>query len=156
MAGKPLIKNDYPFGIWSSPFFSSPFDGPFDLQSLLPLSFTGKPSVIGSFVPAMDVAVRDDVVTIKLDVPGLSKEDIDVRFKDGYIIISGERKNEIKKEDGEYKCIERSCGRFSRAYHLGDIKESDISATLSNGVLTITASIAKQKKIDDHRIEIST
>lgn len=87
-----------------------------------------------------DVAETDKDYTVKIDMPGMNKDDINVNYKDGILNVSGSRKSFKDTSDKERSIIhrERSVGRISRSYRLPNIVASQIHAKYDNGVLTIT------------------
>ncbi|CDI57806.1 Hsp20/alpha crystallin family protein [Lactobacillus helveticus] len=87
-----------------------------------------------------DVAETDKDYTVKIDMPGMNKEDINVNYKDGFLTVVGSRKSFKDTSDKDKNIIhkERSEGRISRSYRLPNIVASEIRAQYDNGVLTIT------------------
>ena len=87
-----------------------------------------------------DVAETDKDYTVKIDMPGMNKEDINVNYKDGFLTVVGSRKSFKDTSDKDKNIIhkERSEGRISRSYRLPNIVASEIHAKYDNGVLTIT------------------
>lgn len=109
---------------------------------------------LGGF--AVDVAETDDDFVVTVDLPGFEKEDVDVRVQDQTLAITAEHTEESEEEgeeEGQYIRRERSSRSFSRRLDLPEpIDESAVSATMKNGVLTVTLS-----KADDsggHTIEV--
>mgnify|MGYP001182188401 FL=1 len=98
------------------------------------------PAETGSMIrmPAVDVFEEKDDVVIKAEIPGLSKEDINVQVTDSTLTIKGEKKREEEvKEDDYYRC-ERSFGSFTRAVALPcDVKAEQVKASFKNGVLEV-------------------
>lgn len=96
-----------------------------------------------------DVAETDKNYTVKIDMPGMNKEDINVNYKDGFLTVAGSRKSFKDTSDKDKNIIhkERSEGRISRSYRLPNIVASEIHAKYDNGVLTIT--LPKQNAGDD-------
>ncbi len=109
---------------------------------------------MGGGWPSVDVSEDRDNVTVKVEVPGMRKEDIDVSWHDGVLSISGERKAQEKFADGETHRNERFVGRFHRALTLPiRVSPEKTSATYQDGILTITlpkAEEAKPKQIQVH------
>ena len=71
----------------------------------------------------------------------ISKEDIKVELKDGYLTISASTKkdNDEKDENGKYIRRERYMGSCSRSFQVGDsVKQEDIKAKFENGILKLT------------------
>mmetsp|Transcript_5359 Transcript_5359/g.11115 ORF Transcript_5359/g.11115 Transcript_5359/m.11115 type:complete len:152 (-) Transcript_5359:152-607(-) len=86
---------------------------------------------------AMDVHEDDKGWTVNLDTPGMSENDIKITNDRNIITISGERKSEKKDEETGY--YERTFGKFSRSFTIGDNSDAqNISAKLDNGVLHVS------------------
>lgn len=93
-----------------------------------------------------DVVETDKEYEISVDLPGVSKDEINIEFTDGVLTVSCERTSTI-----ENKLVqERRYGRFSRTFTLPHVEQDDIDAQLANGVLTlkITKKTDEKKKID--------
>lgn len=89
-------------------------------------------------MPAVDVYEDKDVVVIKAEIPGLSKEDISVQVTDSTLTIKGEKKREEEIKDENYYCCERSFGAFTRAVDLpSEVKADQVKASFKNGVLEV-------------------
>jgi HSP20 family protein len=86
-----------------------------------------------------DFSENDKALTVKVEVPGMSEEDIEVVVEDGMLIIKGEKKSERVEKDHNYYLSERQFGAFGRSFRLPEgILEDKISAEFKKGVLTIT------------------
>ena len=105
------------------------------------------------WVPAMDLVETDDHLVLKADLPGMSKEDVNLEIKDNVLTVSGERKAEHeKKADGYYR-IERAFGGFSRSLTLPQgVDTSAINADFTDGVLEVR--IPKPEETKPHRVTI--
>ena len=107
------------------------------------------------FTPSINTREGEFAYHIEVDLPGVSKENINVQIEDGSLVISGERKiNKEVKEENYYK-IESSFGSFSRSFSLP--KEADIEnihAESKDGVLEVivpklqSAIVDKVKKVE--------
>lgn len=88
----------------------------------------------------LDVSEQDGAYQVKADIPGVRKEDIDVRIDGPLVTISGEVKKEHEeKKDGRLLRSERRYGYASRSFSLGaDIDEAKATARYENGVLHLT------------------
>ena len=76
---------------------------------------------------------------MKVELPGMKKEDIEISLHDGCLSISGERKSEQKFEDAEVYRAERFVGRFQRTVTLpAPVAADKAKADYKDGVLTIT------------------
>ena len=109
----------------------------------------------GGWVPRADVHETDETFLIQLDVPGIDKNDIKVKFEDNTLIVSGERKYENKEEDKNYRHVERIYGTFTRTLKLPkDVDAQKIAANYKNGVLEITLPKAEEVKPKEIEIKI--
>lgn len=101
-----------------------------------------------------DIYEKDGNYNIVMDIPGFSKEDINIECDNGIINISCE-KNEETNEDDDKKYIrrERRFEKCERSFNFGDIKEDEISAEYNDGTLTLV--IPKAEKVETKKnIEI--
>ena len=97
--------------------------------------------------PAVDVYEDKDTLQVKAELAGLKKEDIEISLQDGYLVLSGERKQEEKQASGEVYRSERWVGRFHRTISLPCRVEADkIAATYNDGILTVTLPKAEEAK----------
>ncbi len=103
------------------------------------------------FVPAIDIHEEDDKITVRADLPGLKKDEIDLSIRDNVLTLKGERKQEHEDKGKDYHRIERRYGQFIRSIPLPDTVDADkVSADYRDGVLEIVApksSESKTKKI---------
>ncbi|SJK99523.1 related to Heat shock protein 16 [Armillaria ostoyae] len=89
--------------------------------------------------PKMDLHedASQNVVTVTFELPGVKKDDVNIEVHDGHLTVSGEISEE--NEEDAYAHRERKPGKFSRTLRLPQgIKEEEISASMENGVLTVT------------------
>lgn len=90
----------------------------------------------------MNVDVRDtgDSYLLEAEIPGANRDNLHVDMSDGVLTISAEWNNE-KKDEGEdngYIISERRYGSLSRSFTVENIREEDISAEYTDGVLKLT------------------
>ncbi|QGV05126.1 Hsp20/alpha crystallin family protein [Lactobacillus acetotolerans] len=87
-----------------------------------------------------DVAENDKEYTVKVDMPGMDKNKININYNDGVLSISGSRKSfkDNSKKDNSIIHKERVEGHISRSFRLPNVVASNIHAKYDNGVLTIT------------------
>jgi HSP20 family protein len=96
--------------------------------------------------PEVEVFERDGQLTVRADLPGLTKDDVKVEVADGVLTISGERKEE-KEEKGEgFYRTERTYGKFFRRLPLPEgVKTAEAAATFKHGVLEVVMPAAKRE-----------
>ncbi|MBY6069428.1 Hsp20/alpha crystallin family protein [Leisingera aquaemixtae] len=103
--------------------------------------------------PAIDLTENGTEYSVTAELPGLDPESIEVKTSNGTLSISGEKTEEKQEDEPSYHLSERRWGSFFRSVRLPDnIDQDKISATFSNGVLTVhlpksEAAIASEKKI---------
>ena len=93
---------------------------------------------------------QKETYTIEVDLPGVSKEDINVSIEGDYLTVTAERKmqKEVKEED--YYLMESAFGKYTRSFYLPeDIDRDSIDAHYENGRLTITFEKVASKKRRD-------
>jgi HSP20 family protein len=106
------------------------------------------------WTPPAEVMRRDNDLIVRVDLPGIAKDDIKVDVEDHCLKIHGERKDETEdKREGYYRS-ERTYGSFYRHIPLPDDAKADkAEATFANGVLEIRIEMPKAKK-NAKRLEI--
>jgi HSP20 family protein len=101
----------------------------------------------GGWVPALDLYEDKDNYVVKMELPGMNKEGIDISLHDGVLSISGERKEEEKHEDAETYRSERFFGRFQRCITLpATVDGSKVNASYTDGILTVTLPKSEEAK----------
>jgi len=108
---------------------------------------------LAEWSPSVDIEENDDSYMVRADLPGVSKEDIEVRLDNGVLSISGEKKVERETGKGSKQHrTERFHGTFSRRFTLPSAIDADrVNADYKHGVLSLTipkVEIEKPKKID--------
>jgi HSP20 family protein len=104
-------------------------------------------SPLQAWAPALDVHEDKDGFTIRAELPGMKREDIEVSIQDGALVISGERQEEKVNEGTEVHRQERYYGRFSRALTLPTAVNGDkVKANYKDGILTVTLPKAEEAK----------
>jgi HSP20 family protein len=107
------------------------------------------------WVPRVEAFQQGDTCTIRAELPGLRKEDVDVELTDEAVVIRGERRDERKEEREGFWRSEREYGQFYRAIPLPDgvIAES-AEARFRDGVLEIHMKAAPADTSRGRRLEI--
>jgi HSP20 family protein len=94
--------------------------------------------LLASGCPAMDIAEQGNETVLVMELPGVKKEDLKVVVEDGFLTVSGERKEHALPENSRWVRNEIAAGNFSRTIELPHaVKDQGISAELVNGLLTI-------------------
>ena len=91
-----------------------------------------------SFAPAVDVYENSEKVVLKLDVPGIKEEDLDIRVENQTLTVSGERKFEKEEKEENFHRIERRYGSFYRSFTLPTTVDTEnVAASYEAGVLKL-------------------
>lgn len=89
-------------------------------------------------VPSLDVFEEEDELVVKADLPGISKEEIEVTVTGNVVTIKGEKKKEEEVKEKDYYRRERSYGSFVRSVELPcEVKSEQIKANFKDGVLEV-------------------
>ncbi|MDU6783437.1 Hsp20 family protein [uncultured Peptoniphilus sp.] len=97
---------------------------------------------------------EDKDYKVEAELPGFSKDEIDVDFEDGKLTISAEKNEEVNDENKEKNYIhrERKSSKMMRRMFFKDIDQENMTAKLEGGILEITipkkADEKKNKKIE--------
>jgi HSP20 family protein len=110
----------------------------------------------GDKVPAIDVHDGDGQYLVRVDLPGIKKEDISVALDNGVLSVSAETTKEDKEEkDGKLIRQERHYGKFVRSLSVGaDVDPAGIKASFENGVLNLTLPKVEQQQPSNTTIAI--
>lgn len=99
------------------------------------------------FVPAVDILRSNDNIIIRADVPGMTKENLDVTVLNNRLFIRGEKKRETEADESNAHRLERFYGTFERVVDLpAPVNPESIKATFRDGVLEVTAPIKEEAK----------
>ncbi len=105
---------------------------------------------------AMDVTERDDALVVRVTLPGVKPEDVQVEERNGLLVIRAEQKEDQEMQQGRWLVRERRYGHWERAIRLPDnVDAARIRADYANGVLTITVPKREKGKSFLKRIGVS-
>lgn len=108
-----------------------------------------------AWTPKIDVFERDNRLITRVDLPGLKKEDINVEVADGYLVLSGERKEEKEETKDNVYRAEREYGSFYRSVPLPEgTKAEDVKATFADGVLEVSTPLPPKAESKARRINV--
>lgn len=110
----------------------------------------------GECHPVLDVFETDDAVELIVDVCGVPSEAIRVLFRDGIVVIAGEKAPMPTGTEQTYHLVEREFGRFARAVRVaGAFDVPKARATLRDGELTIYLPKLVERRGRAHRIAVT-
>jgi HSP20 family protein len=104
----------------------------------------------------MDMYEHKDELVMRVELPGVKKEDIDVSLEGDELTIGVEKKREEVAEEACYYCCERSFGHYSRTISLPFPVDADkISSTFENGLLAVKLPKAEAAKAKHIEVKVS-
>jgi len=110
---------------------------------------------VGVREPALDLYEEKDEIVAKAEVPGITKDDIEVNITDGLLTIKGEKKKEEEIKEKDYYRSERTYGAFSRSLTLPtEINPEKVRATFKNGVLEIHLPKSEEAKKKEIKVKV--
>jgi HSP20 family protein len=99
------------------------------------------------WTPSVEVADTESSIDVTAELPGVSKEDVDVDLENNVLTIRGEKKQQKEEKEKEHYLFERYYGSFQRSFSLpAPVDESSVKAEFRNGVLKIHLDKAAQSK----------
>ena len=145
MANDLMRRNDW----LNDPFFN-------DLGRHIFDSFTPTRGVDNSRLLKTDIQENDESYVVKVDVPGIEKQNINLSYDHDVLSIAVKHEEQADHSDKEGNMLmsERSDGRMSRSYRLPSVDEGKISAKVSDGVLTIDLPKMAAEQQEGHQITI--
>jgi HSP20 family protein len=107
----------------------------------------------GSWSPFLDVYETPDSFVVKVDLPGMSSDDVEVTLDQNLLTIRGERKSEEEVKEENFHRIERRYGSFERTVSLpAQVNPDGIQANFTDGVLEVI--VPKSEQAKPHKIKI--
>lgn len=106
-----------------------------------------------AWLPPVDIREKEDALMFAVELPGMTKDDIDITLENNVLTVAGERKFEKETKGEEYHRLERSYGHFTRSFTLpSSVRTDKVDANFENGVLHI--SLPKQENAKPKKISI--
>ena len=88
--------------------------------------------------PAADIAETDNEFTVTAELPGMTRDDIELTIKDNILTLKGEKKIQSEKKEGDLYLSERCFGSFQRSFNLSNrVDAGKVKAEFKDGILTI-------------------
>ena len=111
--------------------------------------------VAGTWAPAVDIYETPDSIVLQAELPGLSKDDIDIQVRDNVLTLKGDRRSEKEVKEGNYLRVERAYGGFQRAFTLPAAVQADkVRAVFKDGVLDVSIPKAEEAKPKQIKIDV--
>ena len=111
----------------------------------------------GEWLPPVDIYENaDQEIVLKAELPGIAREDIDLRVENNTLTLRGERKREAEIKQDQYHRVERSFGSFTRSFSLPSRVDTDkVRAEFKDGVLSITLPVKAEAKPRQIEVAVS-
>jgi HSP20 family protein len=127
--------------------FYEAWSRPWSAGQPAPARGAGPPGSKAGFVPHVNLKETDSEFVVTAEIPGLSRDELDISLTEDSVTLKGERKVERETKRESYHYRETSYGTFQRVIPLpGAIKPGEARATLKDGVLTMTLPKAEAGK----------
>lgn len=142
------------------PIRRSPGANPFaslerTMDRMLGGALSDAPATYADFAPALDVTEADDAYVVRVEVPGVAPEDLQVTVEQSTLTLSGEKKPHAGAESDRRHLLERRFGRFVRTIEFPHAIDADhVEATFRNGVVTLR--LPKPEKVKARTVAIRT
>jgi HSP20 family protein len=109
------------------------------------------------WVPAVDVfETEQHELVVKAELPGIKREDIDLKVENNVLTIRGERKRDAEIKQDAYQRVERTYGAFARSFTLpSTVNPEAVKAEFKDGVLTIVLPAREEAKPRQVQIAIN-
>ena len=106
--------------------------------------------------PSVDIFETPDSIVMKAELPGVSRDNIDIQVQDNTLTLKGERKSEHEVKEENYLRGERSYGAFQRTFNLPTgVQQGKIRAVFKDGVLEVTMPKAEEAKPTQVKIDVT-
>ena len=120
-------------------------------QTLSRTSRSDEAAAATTWTPPVDIYETPETIVIKAELPGVTREDVDIQIQDSTLVLRGERRFAKDVKEESYLRIERAYGPFHRSFTLpATVQQDKVRAVMRDGVLELElpkADSAKSKRI---------
>ena len=114
----------------------------------------GRGENIRQWFPVTDISETPEALTLRLEVPGLSRDQIKISVENNTLTVRGEKSQETSSEDETFHRTERSFGAFERSFALPPYVDADnVKASLEDGVLKVSLPRREEAKAREISID---
>src|SRR5687768_10762690 len=116
----------------------TPFERLLDVRRDLDRLFEGANVSNGStlWTPPMDIVERENEILCHIEVPGMSRNDLDIRVEGNVVTVAGEKNFQQDTDKEGFRHMERRYGRFERSFTIpATVEQEKVTARYDNGVL---------------------
>ena len=135
--------------------YASPFDALFDrLNWSFPRTFTEfETGQLATRTPRTNVQETDNAYILTLEMPGLSRENVEVVFEKDTIVVKGEKEEKTESKEDKGVVRREYHSRFERSFNVHGIDSEHVSAKMENGILVVT--LPKSRERLGRKIDVS-
>jgi HSP20 family protein len=109
----------------------------------------------GGLTPSVDLSETENAVEVRMDLPGVKSDDIDIQIHGNLLTVTANRKEEKEEKGRTFHRVERHSGSLSRSITLPTaVNESEVAAEYRDGVLAVTLPKTEQSK--PRKIKVKT
>ena len=108
---------------------------------------------MSTWLPAVDITEEENAFKVRVELPGVAKDDVKITVQNDVLTIRGEKKMESEKKGANVHRVEREYGSFFRSFSLpASVNADAIEASHENGILTLT--LPKLEEAKPKQIEV--
>jgi HSP20 family protein len=109
----------------------------------------------GAWKPPVDLCETNDAVVLKVELPGVTAEDLEVKLSGDSLRVAGKKRKRASRGAISHLCSERAYGAFERTLPLRwSVKTRGATATLANGLLTVSLPKLADRRGAEFKIQI--
>ncbi len=110
-----------------------------------------------AFLPSADVIETPDALVIRMELSGVALGDAEVFVEGNTVVVTGEKKRDASCADASFLCLERTFGKFHRAFELsGCLNMAQVTAVLRAGILVVSVTKCGERRGRRRRVPIAT
>ncbi len=114
----------------------------------------GREENLRQWLPTTDVSETPEHLTLRLEVPGMAREDVKLSVEDDVLTVRGQKRQETSQENENFLRSERAYGMFERSFTLpAHFDRENVTASMDRGVLTIQVPRREEARAREIRIE---
>ncbi len=139
--------------------YASPIDAIFDRLNWPALNRTfadfenGSAGTLATRMPRTNVQETDNAYLLTLEMPGLSREDVEVSYEKDTVVVKGEKQEKSEKNEEKGVVRREYHTRFERSFNVHGIDAEQVSAKMENGILVVT--LPKSRERLGRKIDVS-
>jgi HSP20 family protein len=113
------------------------------------------PAGLSMWTPAVDVIERELEYEVRMELPGVRKDDVKITIENNALTIRGDKKQQSPEQEKDFRRIERSYGPFQRTFSLPTtVRAEKIEAAVVDGVLTVRLPKAEEARPKEIEVKV--